>query len=310
MANSVNSVLTPLQLIATASLLQNQGLTVSPGLTAAISAYSATPLMTAFLQALALDSSLATLAANSVPAFSNSIPSAYVSLGTQMTTVISDQAYLDAGSGDVSKFIQAINIALGYGETTNQFINSAVNSQTYLGNTFTSMNDMITGDITKVNLATSAWGQDLANLGQLIDLNNLGDLGSPLALARRLVAITGQAPILSFAFYTAGVPEEIVLNFTDPTINVVDSVQKLMYDAMTMITGDQLAQILAVFKVKTVGITTMADLLDPVKLFPNSFSSLTVNTANGIRGIYMDNQGTVNTKIQDELPSYVITGQS
>lgn len=305
-----NSVLTPLQLIATASLLQNQGLTVSPELTAAAAAYSNTSLMTAFFQALALDSSIATLGASSVPAFSNSIPAAYVSLGSQMTTVINAQATLDAGSGDDSKFIQAINIALGYGETTNQFINSAVNSQTYLGNTFTSMNDMITGDITKVNLATPAWGQDLVNLGQLIDLNNLGDLGSPLALARRLVAITGQAPILSFAFYNAGVPEEIVLNFTDPTINVVDSVQKLMYNAMTTITGDQLAQVLSVFKVKTVGITTMADLLNPVKLFPNSFSSLTVNTPDGLRGIYLDSQGTVNSKLNDELPSYVVTGQS
>lgn len=305
-----NSVLTPLQLIATSSLLQNQGLTVSPELTAAEAAYSTTPLMTAFFQALALDGSIATLGASSVPAFSNSIPAAYANLGSQMTTVISDQAYLDAGSGDDSKFIQAINIALGYGETTNQFINSAVNSQTYLGNTFTSMNDMITGDITKVNLATPAWGQDLANLGQLIDFNNLGDFGSPLALARRLVAITGQAPILSFAFYNAGVPEEIVLNFTDPTINVVDSVQKLMYNAMTTITGDQLAQVLAVFKVKTVGITTMADLLDPVKLFPNSFSSLTVSTPVGLRGIYLDGQGTVNSKLKDELPSYVVTGQS
>jgi hypothetical protein len=54
----------------------------------------------------------------------------------------------------------------------------------------------------------------------------------------------------------------------------------------------------------------MADLLNPVKLFPNSFSSLTVNTPDGLRGIYLDSQGTVNSKLNDELPSYVVTGQS
>ena len=55
----------------------------------------------------------------------------------------------------------------------NLFINSAVNSQTYLANTFSSTNDSITGDITTVNLATQAFGSDLANLGQLIDLTDL-----------------------------------------------------------------------------------------------------------------------------------------
>jgi hypothetical protein len=167
------SVLTPLQLIAGASLLQNQGLIVSPALTSAISAYSATPLMTAYLAAEALDPGIDTLAANSVPAFSNSVPSAYSGLGTQMIDVINAQATLDSGSGDISKFVQALNLASSYGRLTNQFINSAVNSQTYFSHTFTSTNDMITGDITAINLATTAFGQDLSKLGRLINLARL-----------------------------------------------------------------------------------------------------------------------------------------
>jgi hypothetical protein len=300
------NVLTPLQLIAGASLLQNQGLLVSPELTLAINAYSNTAVMSAFFDALAGDSSLATLAANSVPAFSNSIPSAYSALGTQMTTVINSQASADFGSGDISKFIQALNLALAYTENTNLFINSAVNSQTYLGNTFTNTTNQITGDLTTVNLATTIFGSDLSKLGFLIDLENLGDLGSPLALVQRIVLVTGNIPVLAVSFLSVGIPQNIVLNLNDPSLTVTDSIQKLMYQAMVQITGSSLEEILKLLKITTTGIETMADLLNPVKLFPNSYQSLTVVTANGLRAIYIDNAGTVNSKLATELPPYVV----
>lgn len=298
------SVVTPLQLIAGASLLQNSGLEVSPALTAAVDAYSDTALMTAFFNALALDSTLATLAANSVPAFSNSVPVAYSALGTQMTTVVSTQATDDFADGDISKFIQALNVALGYTETTNIFINSAINSQTYLGNTFTTMNNMISGDITSINLATTAFGSDLANLGELINLDSLDDLGSPLVLVQRIIQVAGNVPILAVAFLIEGVPEEIVVNLSNPTVDVSDSIQKLMYQAMTRVTNPALGQILQILKVTTVGIETVADLLNPLKLFPNSFQSLTTPTANGPRAIYINSTGTVNSVLAQELPPY------
>jgi hypothetical protein len=300
------SVLTPLQLIAGASLLQNQGLLVAPSLTAAIATYSATPLMSAYLAAEALDPGIDTLAANSVPAFSNSVPSAYSGLGAQMIDVINAQATLDSGSGDISKFVQALNIASSYGRLTNQFINSAVNSQTYLANTFTSTNDMITGDITTINLATPAFGQDLINIGRLINLSALDSLGSPLALIQSIVAVTGNIPVLSLLLLAEGVPEEIVFNLADPTISVIDSVQKIMYQAMTKIVGTDLDQILKVLKITTVNIESMADLLNPVKILPNSYLSLTVTTSNGARAIYTNSSGSVNTNLLLELPQYVV----
>ena len=301
-----SNVLTPLQLIAGASLLQNQGLSVSPELAEAIDAYSNTSVMTAFFDALAQDSSLATLAANSVPAFSNSLPGAYANLGVQMSNVILTQASVDFGSGDISKFIQALNLVEAYSLNTNLFVNSAVNSQTYLGNTFTSTNNMITGDVTTVNLATTVFGQDLINLGGLIDLTDLENLGSPFSLIQRIVSLTGNIPVLSLLLLNEGVTEDIVLNLNDPTLSVSDSVQRLMYQAMTKIVGSDLDQILNVLRITTVGIETMADLLNPVKIFPNSFLSLTVTTANGIRGIYLNASGAVNTNLEQELPNYVI----
>ena len=300
------NVLTPLQLIAGASLLQNQGLVVSPELTQAIAAYSSTPLITAFLAARAQDSSLSTLAANSVPAFSNSVPSAYSSLGTQMTTVISAQANADFGAGDISKFVQALNLVLAYTESTNTFINSAVNSQTYLANTFTSTNDMITGDVTTINLATTTFGNDLQNLGISIDLNELDLLGTPLALIQRVISVTGNLPVLSLLLLVEGVSEDIVFNLADPTLSVVDSVQRLMYQAMTNVTGSDLDQILKTLRVTTSNIETMADLLNPVKTLPNSFQSLTVTTPVGTRAVYVNAAGAINTNLISELPAYVV----
>ena len=318
---SSTSVLTPLQLDSGAGLLQNTGIGVSSELTLSISAYNGTALISPFLSTITAGSanilsnatiaSLKTLASNTCPALSDSVPSGYPTLVVStnppgFTGLISTTASTQAGGGDVTKFIQAISIAQGYTVQTNTFINSAVNSQTYLGNTFTNMNDMITGSVTSVNLATGPFSTDLANLGLLIDLTNLGDLGSPLALVQRITEVVGNIPVLAVAFILEGVPQEIVLNLADPTISISDSVQKLMYQAMTKITDEALDQILQVLQVTTTGIDTMADLLNPYKLFPNSFQSLTAPTANGPRAIYINDQGTVNSKLSTELPPYVL----
>ena len=114
-------------------------------------------------------------------------------------------------------------------------------------------------------------------------------------------------PILSLTFIGAGVPADVVVNIEDPNATVEDSAQKLMYLAMTQITGDALTQILELLGVTTPGITTMADLLNPVKLFPNSFQSITVATKNGPRAIYTDAQGSVNTNLIQMLPPYILS---
>lgn len=300
-------LLTPLQMIAGAGLLQNQGISVSPALQTSITAYSNTPVMSAFLSALAVDPSIATLGANTCPALSDSVPTAYAAIGNTMTTTISAQAFADFGGGDISKFIQAFNLAEAYCQTTNLFIDSAINSQTYMGTTFTNMNNMTTGDITAVNLATDPFAEDMAKLGNLIDLDDLGNLGSPLALVQRISTVAGNVPILAVFFIAEGIPQEIVINFNNPAISVTDSIQKTMYNAMLKVTGTALDQVLAVLKITTVGIESMADLLNPVKIFPNSYQSLTAPTATGPRAIYINNVGTVNSALSTELPLYVLS---
>jgi hypothetical protein len=310
--------LTDLQLDAAAGLLQNQGIGINANLTAAIASYKGTALISPFLNTITVGSTgnilstnivddLETLAANTCAALSNSVPPAYSSLGVQMTDVVLAEAVVDICSNNVSKLAQAVNQAQAYTDQTSVFINSAVNSQTYLGNTFTTMNNMITGSVTSINLATGPFGTDLANLGRLINLADLSNFGSPLALVQQLYSITGTIPTLTVVFINAGVSADIALNLTSPTVSVIDSTQRLMYQAMTQITGDDLVQILTVLGVTTVGITTMADLLNPLKLFPNSYQSLTAPTANGPVAIYVNSTSAVNTNLISLLPPYVVS---
>jgi hypothetical protein len=314
-------MLTPLQLNSTAGMLQNQGLAPNAEFITAVTAYNSTALISPFLTTIENStgnisantiSELETLSANTCAALSDSVPSGYSTLTVStnpagFTGLLTTTANTYMGNGDLSQFCQSLSISQGYADQTNIFVNSAVNSQTYLGNTFTTMNNMITGSVTTINLNTTAFGSDLTNLGQLINLKNLNNLGSPLALVQQIYSVAGTIPFVSASFISAGVSTEVVLNLTNPTVTVVDSAQALMYNAMTQITGDNLTQILTVLGVTTVGITTMADLLNPVKLFPNSFQTLTAPTANGPVAIYINSVGSVNTNLKTQLPPYVVS---
>lgn len=320
-------VLTPLQLTAGASLLQNQGIRVAPALTTALASYNGLPSISKLIATITAGggltagtiASLQTLGATTCPSLSNSVPAAYAGVITIQTNppgmsgAIITRANTYLGNGDLGKFSQAVSSILAYASTTNVFLNSAVNSQDYLANTFTGMNDTTSGDITSVNLATTTFGSELAQLGLLWDLSNLGDLGSPLALIRQMIKITGSVPDVAISFIEYGVPAEIVVTLNDPTISVTDTVQKAMYTGMTKVTGAPLAQVLSILGVTTPNINTMADLLNPVKLFPQSFQTLTVPTKNGLRAIYLNSQGTVNSKLADTstkitaLPDYALS---
>jgi hypothetical protein len=306
--------LTALQLDAAAGLLQNQGIAINGNLILAIDNYESTALISPFLTTVSsanisanVVTDLKTLAANTCAALSNSVPDEYSALGTQMTTVILNAAVVDICSNNVAKLAQAVNQAEGFASQTTVFVNSAVNSQTYLVNTFTNINNMITGGISSINLATTAFGTDMQNLGVLIDLANLNNFGSPLALVQQLFNLSGIIPTLTVAFVNAGIDQEVVLNLTNPTVTVTDTTQRLMYRAMTQIVDDELAQILSVLQVTTIGIENMADLLNPYKLFPNSFQSLTAPTANGPVAIYVNTTGSVNTNLISQLPPYVVS---
>ena len=240
------------------------------------------------------------------------------------TGVITDIGNTYLGQGNTTVFAQVFTAAQSYINQNNDFINTAYNSQTYLGSTFTSMNSLITGNLTDINLALPAFGSDLARLGFLIDLTNLGNFGLPSTVFRQLATVTNLTPRITVALKQVNFTTAQIENITDPDATLTDTEEAKLYRAMLLITGQALQQVcdilgitLPVFGVNTTqpqnpGLTSMADLLNPVKIFPTSFASLTVrtynqNTTSELRSIYIDSTGTINSKLLQYLPRYVIT---
>jgi hypothetical protein len=73
---------------------------------------------------------------------------------------------------------------------------------------------------------------------------------------------------------------------------------------MTTVTGDDLAQILQILGVTTPNITSLNQLLDPVKMFPLSYDTLLTPSPNGNLFIF-DPAGNVNSSVQPVVDSYL-----
>lgn len=320
---------TPLQLIALAGINQNTALSVSPALTNSLSSWNSQTWVSQWKQAVILGANVVSANSN-VTVLSNSTINTMTSIGSTtcaalgesfpanitatyanlrvspgVTGAVSTQASLVINQSDLSKFCQAFSAATGYVTGTNQTINVSKNSATFLGPTFAGMDSLTTGDVSKMNQALPQFGQDLQRLGLVVNLERLGDLGSPSQLLKNLFA-QGVLPAVSTALINEGISSNIVAQLTDNDFLMPDNLQRLAYQAMTRITGEDLTQVLAVLQCTTANITTMADLLNPVKIFPNSFRTMTTTTTQGIRGIYLDSTGTVNSNLERQLPQYYI----
>jgi hypothetical protein len=311
------ALLSPLQLQAASGLFQNKGYQVNPGVTAAVDEYqtvvgvdaigaaNAIPLFGNLIKAMNESGNLANAevelylqtfagnVSNSCPALADSFnsistyPVTSTPANPGLTGIITLTANAYMGNGDLSKFVQNFTQANSYCSTTNIFIESAVNSNNYLGPTFTGMDNLVTAGFTEINRATEAMGIDLYNAGQYIDLGNLDNYGSPLALVQQISRRAGTISPLIVPLSIAGVPENVILGLNDPAVIVTDTVQKLMYQALLNVTGDDLANILQILDVWTPNINNLADLLNPAVMFPNSYPSLITPTADGPRAIYI-----------------------
>jgi hypothetical protein len=103
---------------------------------------------------------------------------------------------------------------------------------------------------------------------------------------------------------SANALNSLIFGYSDVTA----SVQKNLYVAFEKVTGNDLEQVKAILGVTTGGITNMAQLLDPKKILPNSYLTLTVPTPDGLQPVYTAS-GAINTNIEKYLqepttPSY------
>lgn len=204
-------------------------------------------------------------------------------------------------------FVQQWQSAYGFIGYSNNAILSVDNSKDFLEGTFSNMNDLITADITNVSLATKAFGQDLIALGKAIDLSTIATYGLPSNLLKTLVKYNALTKNLSLAIISAGIPVDelgaIISNVSQPT----NDQERKLYAAYYITVGDTLDEVLIPLNCKTLGLTSLADILNPAKMFPNSYKTLTVQlyntgTQNGAQNskiafpIY-NSSGTVNSDL-------------
>jgi hypothetical protein len=307
---TVIGTLSSVNLIAGAGILGNVGgvpIGANAGVSNSISSYTSVSVVSRFAALVATGYVPLNIVSGTFPALTNSIPTAYQSnLGTAtLTSIVNTEISNLLGNGDIGKFEQVLSAAQAYVSQTNRLIKTTFNATDANNVTgFTTQDNLSTGGLSGVSQAFAALGADLAQLGFLIDLNNLNNLGSPAALLRQIGDIASTTPALNTALLNAGLPADLV--DSPDTAEYTDQQQRLIYEAMTKITGTNLAQILRLLQVTTAGIETMADLLNPIKILPRSFNTLTAPTANGLRGIYINSAGAVNTKLETELPTSVL----
>jgi hypothetical protein len=296
---------TPLQLIAGAGLLNNQGIAVPAALTNAVSSYNSITFVSNLNGAIAaapgfgisasVVTTLKTLASNACPALGSSVPGSYAGMNVLLPVsepggfgnLVANNAAMYLGDGSIDKFCQIFQIAAGYRQSANDLICSAVNATTYLGPTFTTMNDLITGQLTAANLALKCFGADIAKSGKLLNLGKLDDFGTPTSVLQQIseeAGITsGTLSCIATKLAEFGLTQsDIILLATPeasertPTENEFNTLQKRAYAAMAAIDGDCLTYALDILDAVIPDIANLADLLDLKKIFPTSWPSMTV----------------------------------
>ena len=296
---------TPLQLIAGAGLLNNQGIAVPATLTNAVSSYNSISFVSNLNSAIAaapgfgisanIVTTLKTLASNACPALGSSMPGSYAGMNVLLPVsepggfgnLVANNAAMYLGDGSVDKFCQIFQIAAGYRQSANDLICSAVNATTYLGPTFTTMNDLITGQLTAANLALKCFGADVAKSGNLLNLGKLDDFGTPTSVLQQIseqAGITsGTLSCIATKLAEFGLTQsDIILLATPeasertPTENEFNTLQKRAYAAMVAIDGDCLTYALDILDAVIPNIANLGDLLDLKKIFPTSWPSMTV----------------------------------
>ena len=296
-----NGQYSSVMLIATDGLLQNQGLNVSGNLTVAINAYANTTVVSSYLDILSTAfanvgvandqittstfSSLQALAANNLPAITDAVPAAYAAnlvIGnatTGFSGLVTTQANLVLGSGDISIFAQVYSLCQGYISQNNPIINTVKNS-TSLAPTFTNMNSLSTGGISDINRVLPVFGEDLQKLGQAWDLTRLIYYGFPSALLFQMAKAGGLLPEFTAKLDAAGLSTE-ELNAILTGTSATTQAEGIIYQAMLDTTGSTLDQVKTILDVTTLNLTTMADLLNPVRTLPNSYQQLTIQAPTG-----------------------------
>jgi hypothetical protein len=231
----------------------------------------------------AVYTSLISIGSSTIPALGNSPASTYTVSYTNSLSrygflrTIALQAYNEFvfGTGSYSDFCSSFLTASGYKSANNSVIASLYNANNYLAGVYSNMNDLMTADITGVNQSTVYWGQDLIKSGRAINLATIKDFGLPSNLLRTLKANNALTEPVNIALIYSGLSTTEITGILNLTITPTIDQERKIYGAFTVVVNNDLADVCTCLNTQTFGLVSLADLLNPVQLFPNSYNSLT-----------------------------------
>jgi len=181
-------------------------------------------------------------------------------------------------------FLSGIISANGFVTYTNDAVTATDNSLSFLDGTYSNMNDLITADITGVSIATTLFGQDLITSGKAINLQTISTFGLPSNLLFTLQQNNALTKSVSLALIASGITVSELGEILGNIQPVTKEQERKIYGAFGIILGQDLQDILVSLNCKTKGLEALVDLLNPLKLFPNSYQTLTVPVYNTIDG--------------------------
>lgn len=305
---------TGITLTAGEGLLKNQGLRTPPAFYSAVSNYQSVTAVAEFRQVLdqanlILDTgsyqSLASVGSNTFPALTDALGNDFIEdqgisfrsgnlSGLSGLTVSRADFWL--GSGDLSKFAQYLSASEGFTGVSNDYAAAAMNSDNNLAvMLYPGTNSYITGGFSDMSSDLRAFGQDLSKLGSLLDFTRISDMGLPIVVLNRMYMQGGVPNGVVDALVAEKIGLDYMAGFKDSSFTGLDIDNQLAYDAFKNITGGLLSQCLAILGVTTVGIKSLADVLNPLMIFPVSSRYLTVRVRKNLMNIYVD--GAVNSSL-------------
>jgi len=340
--------LSPTMSIAGAGLLPNPpadvgiALTENTDLANTVAEYTQLSTVSTFMDAVALGNTaltatdissatfedLVTIGNVTFPAINNILPSGVDPADIYVNNTAANIDYANAyflsdaitynsstilGDGDLTKFCQAFQQALGYITQANQVINSMNNANVLAQSYDTALGGMdtvSTGGLNQVSNNLQLFASDLSLLGKLIDLTNLEDLGLPGELLAQVGRVSGgEIPAVTDFLLAENIPENQIRNLSRGENTLTSAQEKSAYRAMTAITGETLEQVMLILRVRVSNISNMAELLDPKKLFPTSYQTLVCPTLDRLDTIYLAS-GAVNENLRATIENLSVSAYS
>ena len=202
------------------------------------------------------------------------------------------------------EFLKTVQLCNSWSKNSNQTIASYVNSQTFLKGNYSNINDLTTSDIAGVNQAFKLFGNDLIRLGKTLDMSYIHVFGLPSKFILNLQSCNALTDALKIALLYSDLSTIELNNILLPTYTPSSEQEKKLYEALLLIQGQDLEDIKIITNCSTEGLTSLADLIDPQKMFPESYGSLTIpeysTVANSSKVYQLIYSGTgVNTNIRN-----------